>query len=73
MGALDGFRVEIEDPSFRRGSDGSVLRIREGTGVAVAETSDIILVPAESLFLRGSGNCQRRSRRCSLYILLELI
>lgn len=73
MGALDGLRVEVENPGFGRGPDGSILRIRERTGVAVAETSDIIFVPTESLFLRGSGNCQRRSGRYRSHILLELV
>lgn len=58
MSTLDGFGVEVENAGFGRGPDRSVLRICKWAGVAIAETSNVVFIPAESLFLRGPGICQ---------------
>ena len=38
------------------GTNGGIAGVGEGAGLPVAETGDIIFVPAEVLFLGGSRN-----------------
>lgn len=55
MCAFNGFHIEVEDASFGGGADSGIAGVCERTGLAIAETSDIVFVAAECLLLRGSG------------------
>lgn len=53
MGSLDGLHVEVEDVGFLgMRADGGISAVCQRTGLSVAETADIVLVPAKvGLFL----------------------
>lgn len=53
MGSLDGLHVEVEDIGlFGVRANGCISAVRQRARLSVAETADIVLVPAEvGLFL----------------------
>lgn len=53
MGSLDGLHVEVEDIGLLGvGANGGISAVCQRAGLSVAETADIVLVPAEvGLFL----------------------
>lgn len=51
---LDGLHVKVDGARFGIGADGSIAGVGEGAGLAVAETCDVIFVPAEVLLFGGS-------------------
>ena len=55
MGALDGFQVEVENPSCWVGPHGGIAGVGERAGLAIAEASDIVGVAAEVLLFSCSG------------------
>lgn len=46
---LDGFHVEVDGAGFGIAADGGIAGVGEGAGLAVAETSDVVLIAAEVL------------------------
>lgn len=54
MRPLDGFHVEVQNTGLRVRTDGGIARVSERAGLAVAESSNIVLVSAEVLLLGGS-------------------
>lgn len=51
MGALNGFDAEVEDAGFGVGANCGVARVGKGTGLAIAETGDVVFIATEILFL----------------------
>lgn len=51
---LDGLHVEVDGARFGIAADGGIAGVGEGAGLAVAEASDVVLVPAEVLLFGGS-------------------
>lgn len=61
VGSLDGLHVEVEDVRlFGVRADGGISAVRQRAGLSVAETADIVLVPAEIgllLVVRCPSHC----------------
>ena len=65
MGSFDCFKAKVKRATLRVGADGCVAGVRERTGLAIAESRDIVFVAAKSLslgvkpaekLLAGAGN-----------------
>lgn len=60
--ALNGLHVEVEGARVGVGADGSITRVREGAGLAIAEAGDIVLISAEVLLFRSPGTIRMELR-----------
>ena len=63
MCPLDGFHVQIAAPILLL--NGRVSAVSKRTGTAVAETCDVVLIPAEVL-------CQRLSLKAAVLVVDDL-
>jgi len=54
VSALDRLHVEVKGSGVGVCADGSIAGICKGTGLSVAEASNIVFVSTKVLFLRGS-------------------
>jgi hypothetical protein len=51
---FDGFHVKVQAAGCGVSSNGGVSRVGQGTATAIAESGNIVFVPAEVLVLSGS-------------------